>query len=243
MRANERDPNSLATELGVDPKTVDRWVNGRTPHKSHRQRVATSLGTSERYLWPEANQSRELERSQAELVALYPHRADVPRELWRRLLTTVEQRLDVLVYAALFLPENFPDLIDVLRQRARGGCKTRIGLGDPDSEVVRNRGAEERYGDGIDLRARVSLRHYQHLLGEHGVTVALHATTLYNSLYRFDDELLVSPHLWGLNGFLAPVMHLKRIEDGTLFDMYSDNFDAVWEQARPVEQLREELER
>ena len=53
----------------------------------------------ETYLWPSAVSSRrQTEASRAELVALYPHRADVPPSLWRTLIDQVQQDLAILVY-------------------------------------------------------------------------------------------------------------------------------------------------
>ncbi|WP_043265596.1 helix-turn-helix transcriptional regulator [Streptomyces sp. CT34] len=44
----------LANRLGVDPKTVERWVNepGRRPYARHCQAVARVLGTTVWDLWP-----------------------------------------------------------------------------------------------------------------------------------------------------------------------------------------------
>ena len=33
------------------------------------------------------------------------------------------------------------------------------------------------------------------------MSIHLHDTTLYNSIYRFDDELLVNTHVWGWNAY------------------------------------------
>ncbi|MET8969897.1 helix-turn-helix domain-containing protein [Streptomyces hydrogenans] len=44
----------LADQLGVDPKTVERWVNepGRRPYARHAHAVARALGTTVWDLWP-----------------------------------------------------------------------------------------------------------------------------------------------------------------------------------------------
>lgn len=94
------------------------------------------------------------------------------------------EHIDVLVYAAVFLHEAYPRLNDLLRERAADGCSVRIALGDPDSENVRQRGEEERFGHGIESRCRLALMHYRPLIGVPGIEVRTHTTTLYNSLYR-----------------------------------------------------------
>ncbi len=62
----------------------------------------------------------------------------------------------------------------------------------------------------------------------------MHGTTLYNSLFRFDDALLVNTHVWGLIAYSAPVLHLRRRSDGGLFDTYAQSFEAGWAQAAPA---------
>lgn len=51
------------------------------------------------------------------------------------------------------------------------------------------------------------------------------SATLYNSVYRYDDETLVNTHLYGFPAAHAPVMHLRRLAGGTLFTSYADSFD------------------
>jgi hypothetical protein len=121
MTAATVDVDTVANAASVDPKTVQRWLNGRLPHSRHRWKLVELLGEEEAYLWPEATNGRTKEASKAELLTLYPHRADIPRELWRHLFEHAEGSIDVLVYAGTFLHEQLPDLNDVLRSRAEAG--------------------------------------------------------------------------------------------------------------------------
>ncbi|MEU6072654.1 helix-turn-helix transcriptional regulator [Micromonospora sp. NPDC047074] len=51
---------SLAAQIGVDPKTAARWVSqGRTPQTRHRARVAEILNKDIEELWPDALKRRE----------------------------------------------------------------------------------------------------------------------------------------------------------------------------------------
>ncbi|MEU1544844.1 hypothetical protein [Nocardia sp. NPDC005745] len=108
-------------------------------------------------------------------------------------------------------------------------------MGDADSANVRQRGREEKFGHGIESRCRLALMHYRTLEGTPGIELRTHATTLYNSIFRADEEMLVNAHVWGVNAYGAPVWHLRRTLGGGLFDTYTDSFDAVWRSARPVE--------
>lgn len=52
--------DSLAGQVGVDPKTAQRWVNpGRVPRPRHRSQVAALLGRDVGDLWPDVLKRRE----------------------------------------------------------------------------------------------------------------------------------------------------------------------------------------
>ncbi len=172
---------------------------------------------------------------QLELVTLYEQRADVPVSVFVELLSRSHRQIDVLVYAAVFLHEAYPRLNDLLRERADEGCVIRIAVGDPDDPNVQQRGREERFGHGIESRCRLALLHYQPLAGVPGIELRTHGTTLYNSVYRADDQMLVNAHVWGVNAYAAPVWHLRR-DHGGMFDTYTKSFDSLWATARPVEE-------
>ena len=61
-----------------------------------------------------------------------------------------------------------------------------------------------------------------------------HATTLYNSIYRFDDEMLVNTHLFGTPAAYAPILHLRRLAGGEVFDNYTASFNQVLSRSRAV---------
>lgn len=228
---------TLAKAVEVDPKSVERWANlGRTPRRTTALAAANALGENVHALWPALRQARPARAISPELVALYEQRADVPVSTFVDLITQARERIDVLVYAAIFLHEAYPRLNDLLKERVAEGCQVRIAIGDPASENVQARGQEERFGHGIESRCRLALMHYRPLVGVPGIEVRTHDTTLYNSLYRADDHLLVNAHVWGVNAYGAPMWHLRRSEGGGIFDTYVKSFDAVWAAAAPVHQ-------
>jgi hypothetical protein len=225
--------SDVAAQVGVDPKTVERWiVLGRVPHRSHRWATASLLGTDEAYLWPEiADDRRTQAASTAEFVSLYPNRGAVPGALWRSLFDGAADRIDVLVFAGLFLPDGYPEIAKLFADKAEQGVKVRLALGDPDSDAVHRRGEEERIGDGLAARVRLGLMYLQDAIGAPGIELRFHATTLYNSIYRFDDDMLVNAHVYGAPAAHSPVLHLRRLPGGRLFDHYQASFERVWEQA------------
>ena len=229
------DYQAVAEVVEVDPKTVERWVTkGREPYPKYRNKLAAMTGEREAYLWPEAySDERRDEASSSELVRLYARRGHVPLELWERLLDRESEEIDVLVYAGLFLPEHMPDIADRLTAKAEAGARVRLMMGDPESDAVGQRGVEEGIGDA--LRARVGNAATYFRSPDHdAVERRLHGTTLYNSIFRFDDEMLVSAHVYGIPGAQAPVLHLKRIEGGELFATYQGAFERIWAAAVPA---------
>ena len=229
-------PDDAAAQLGVDRKTIERWITtDRLPYRRHRHQLAALLKQSEAYLWPDAlNADRRAEVARSEVVEIYPHRADSPPALWSRLFADVTGSLDMLVYAALFLPEQEPRLVSRLATQAAAGLRVRLLVGDPDSPEVARRGAEELIGDSLAYRIRNALHHFQALRDTAGVEVRLHSTVLYNSVFRFDEEMLVTPHVYGLPGAHAPLLHLRRLTEGDLFSTYAESFERVWAVARPT---------
>lgn len=132
-------PTGLADKLGVDHKTVERWVKGRVPYRRHRYVIATHLGVDEVYLWPDALPRDQVAlASQSEIVAVYPHRSEVPRDVRGRLFGEAESEIGVLD-SGLFLAED-SGVQRTIAQRARAGVRVRILLGDPESGEVAERG-------------------------------------------------------------------------------------------------------
>jgi hypothetical protein len=76
------DAQALSQQASVDPKTVQRWLGGRTPYARHRWAASKLVNEDERYLWPEAaTTALAVEASRSELLELYPQRSAVPTGL------------------------------------------------------------------------------------------------------------------------------------------------------------------
>lgn len=225
---------SLAEHVGVDPKSVERWISlSRTPHRSHRWKAADFLSADEVYLWPSVEKQAET-ASSSELVTFYPHRGAVPAHLWSSLIEKSVSNVEVLVYAGLFLFDGHPDLADQLSEKAKNGAQVRIMLGDPDSPMIRQRGEEEGIGDKLGARAQLSRHYIASATNTPGVELRLHDTILYNSIYRFDDDVLVNPHVLGAPAGQNPVLHFRYVPGGRTFRHYMKSFDYAWERGTPA---------
>lgn len=227
----------LAARLAIDPKTVQRWITtARVPHPANRATVARLLGLAEAELWPQVERvDREQVLGEAELLRLYPHRWDVPNRLWRELFEATGERIDVLAYSGQslgYLGNSFPEL---LRAKAAEGVAVRLLYGDPESEAVARRGREERIADGLlARRIGVAIEDVRPAFNAPGIQVRLHRSTLYTSIFRYDDEMLVTAHVYGSDAAKCPVLQIRRQADGGLFDHYMASLELVWEQARPL---------
>jgi transcriptional regulator with XRE-family HTH domain len=225
------DAVSLAAAVEVSAKSVDRWLAGTSvPYPKTRYRIAATLGEDESYLWPDAVDRGAL--AGAEVVATYPRRTDVPKHLWTDLLRQAERSVDLLAFAGLFLPEEHPDWLPTLRAKAEAGARVRLLLGDPHGRQLAERDEEQAIGGGVAGRVAAVLAHYQPLADV--VKIRLHDTPLYNSIYRFDDEMLVNVHAYGILAAWTPCLRLRRI-DGAYFHTYIESFERVWSSARPLE--------
>jgi hypothetical protein len=226
----------VAEHVEIDVKTAERWITrGRVPHARNRARTAQLLSVDELDLWPQAAEGKNgRSATDGELVRIYAHRGAVPGEQWYELLETTTERLDLLAHAGLFLPDGRSDFASVVRQKAEAGVQVRLLYGEPGGDAVALRGAEEGIGDGLAARIRLVLTYMREATEAPGVSVRLHDTALYNSLYRYDDDLLVNTHAYGVPAGQSPVLHLRRLTGGRLFDHYMASFERVWQGARPL---------
>jgi len=228
-------PSDLAQVAGVDPKTVERWISGRIPYRRHRYLVAVKLQADETYLWPDAlAPSEAADASESEILTVYPHRWAVPRDAWGHLFDAAEQEIGVLVYSGMFLADD-TGMHALLARKAGEGVTVRMLLGDPDSEAVGTRGADEGIDDAMAAKIRNAIVLYRGLRQVDGVQFRLHSTVLYNSIYLADDELLVNPHIYGAGASQAPVLHLRRVAGGSMVRTYLESFERVWSEARPLD--------
>lgn len=157
----------------------------------------------------------------------------MPRETWLQLIESAVGNIDVLVHSGTFYSQVQPRIAAQLADRAKAGVRVRLCFGDPTSDAVAIRDRAERIGGTPAHKIRSSLTYYRSLLDADGCEVRLHATTLYASLFRYDDEILINPHAWGEAASANPVLHLRHLDGAGLFDHYITSFERVWETALP----------
>lgn len=226
---------SLADEIQVNAKTVERWITqGKVPYRRHQYATAAALKVDVTTLWEDSRtQDSATDLSKAEIVTAYPHRHVVPSDLWREMCERATERIDILVYAGIYLAED-PLFFSTLKEKAESGVRIRVLMGDPECEAVLRRGIDEGHRI-MGGKIRNALVNYRPLFTSHPeITFRLHDTVLYNSIYRADDEMLANTHVYGIGAYMAPVFHLRQLPGGGLFDTFANSVEQTWEGARPV---------
>jgi hypothetical protein len=236
MLRAQLDSAALATAVGVDVKTVSRWLSGRLPHQRTRLAVAELLGEDESDLWPRARPDLSPgAESTAEVVGAYAHRADIPNQVWTSLLTGATECIDLLGYAYPFVMEMLPDTMERLAEKCADGARVRLAFADPDCPHVIERDNLEQIGGTLPGRIRNALNFCEPLAGVPGVEIGLHTVHLYNSVFRFDHQMIVTPHLYRARGYQHPALHLRELSPHGIFSSYTDQFEQIWQTCTPYQ--------
>lgn len=233
IRQAGRRVEDIAHEVGADPKTVERWVStGRIPRPSSRRALSDVLGIPSAVLWPEASAPAS---GATELVGVYATRRELSPAIVASLLSDARENVDILAYAALWLWDTVPHFADALADKIAAGVRVRVCLGDPDSDAVKLRGEEEGVGaDGMASRCRLALSYAAPLCRAQADAVRTTGATLYNSVFRFDDQALVNIHFLGNPAGDSPVLHLRHRSDEGVVATAIRSLERVWEAAQPV---------
>lgn len=229
-------PARLAEQIQIDVKTAERWVGGRVPYRKNRYTVSALLGVDESYLWPDALTRDEVAAaSESEVLTLYPHRWAVPRAVWAQHFADAEEAIDMLTMAGLFIAED-SGAVRQFREKAETGVRVRLLISNPDAPAVALREEEEETGLGVVAsRVRNVLALLRPLRDVDGIEFRLHETCLYNSIFRSDDDMIVTMHAYGVAGSNAPTVHLRRVPGGDMFSLHQETFEKIWDDAMPLE--------
>lgn len=232
-------PRQLAHRVGVSAKQVERWLSKAdlTPHARNRADACRALGVDEEMLWPKAVQDRVKTGTDRELVHSYPYRSACPSTVWTDLVESATSELFLAGYTNYFFWTQVPHFADTIRRKAESGCRVRFLVGDPDGEVTRQRETIEDVALSVSTRIRITLEHLDRLGRLPGVEARLSAPLdainhVSLSVFRFDDDALVTPHLARLVGHDSPLLHLRRHNSGGMFDRFAEHGEELWGRAK-----------
>jgi hypothetical protein len=220
---NEED---VAARLGVDTKTVRRWIEGRAlPYRRHRWALAALLSTAETDLWP---QLRSAQPRPEELVAIYPHLGTVPREVWLRLFGSAQHEISLLDHGERPLAAD-RHVARVLAERVGTEITVRICLAESGDEETAAKAGLGTPTAGLST----GLELYAPLRQGGKVEIRVRRKLPYSFIYRADDQLLVAQRAHAIPAEHAPVLHLQRTHDGNMFTAYLESFERTWAEAHP----------
>lgn len=217
-------------------KTVERWLSdpSRVPHQQTRDDVAEVLGVSADVLWPKAIRSSMKTGPDREIVAAYPYRNACPTSVWARLIDGASTSITFAGYTNYFVWQEHPRLPARLSAKAASGCGVRFLIGDPDSEITRRREQIEGVPLTVGTRIRITLDALSKIEGGGEIEARFSDDHIALSVFIFDEEMLVTPHLSTLLGHESPMLHLRRLGDDGVYDRFAGHVAALWEAGRPV---------
>lgn len=240
MSAKGVRTSRLAALVKVSPATVERWLagTGRIPHPRNRSEVSHHLGVSEEMLWP-SESSVVKTGADREVLAVYPYRSACPTSVWARLIGAAKKDVVFAGYTDYFLFTQQPEFPRTLRELSARGVRVRFLIGDPEGSVTRERERIEDTAFGVSARIRITLEQLSKVGELPGLEARFSAAEdamnhVGLSVFRMDDDALVTPHLARLVGHDSPMMHLRRRSEHGMFDRFAEHAEELWERGRPV---------
>lgn len=242
MKAKGFSARKLAKAIGVTEITVHRWL-GNVHIKvrlDNAQGAAHQLGCTPHELWPGQFPTPQQPVPAEDHMpvpfnpTLYASRTQVPITMWHNHFANAQSAIDILVFAATFLFDTLDDFTTTLTEAAERGVQVRFLVGDPDGDNMRLRAQEEGIGESVRARSHNSVELLRPYATTPGLDVRTHQTTLYTSIFRVDDHLIVNIHIYGSPGRDNPVMIFSRQQEPRLWAKFERAFTRVWDDAKPL---------
>lgn len=185
-------------------------------------------------LWPKAVRSAVKTGPDREIVSAYPYRNACPTSVWASLIDGASQQITFAGYTNYFVWQEQPRLAARLARKAQDGCAVRFIVGDPDSEVTRRREAAEAVPLTVGTRIRITLDALEKIKHSPGIEARFSDEHIALSVFTFDDQMLVTPHISNLLGHESPLLHLRRLGEDGLYDRFAAHATALWQNGRPI---------
>ncbi len=184
-------------------------------------------------LWPETIRRAAKVGTDRELVGMYPRRADLPRTVFREAIARANSRMWFGGYTSYFVWLEVPDAATTLGAKAKGGVDLRFLLGDPDSPITAERDRLE--ATPLTLATRIAMTRAEIGKADAAVPVRLSDRHIAVSVWIFDDEAIVATHIGSGLGQDSVTLHLRRAQDGGVFDRYVEHFESLWADGRSAD--------
>ncbi|MEU7579152.1 XRE family transcriptional regulator [Streptomyces sp. NPDC041068] len=190
-------------------------------------------------IWPKAVRNRIKTGGDLEIVHSYPYRSACPSTVWADLVGGATEDIFLAGYTNYFFWTQLAAFPETLRRKADAGCRIRFLLGDPAGEVTRSREVIEDVALSVSTRVQMSLEALDRMGPVAGVEARYSApedaaSHVALSVFRFDDQAMVTPHLARLVGHDSPLLHLHRRGEGGMFDRFRDHAEELWSRGVPI---------
>jgi lambda repressor-like predicted transcriptional regulator len=130
--------DEFADTVGVDVKTVRRWLTGRTPYPQNRASVANALETTEHALWPEdvpapgtTGAGEPAGHPTGDAIVGYAHATDLAAPDVDELLRAAAERIQIVIP---YLGSD-SGLVELLRAGGPNGGRVRLMIEEPDERT------------------------------------------------------------------------------------------------------------
>lgn len=168
------------------------------------------------------------------MPTVYPTRTQMPLSVWQEHFADPQDSVDILVLAATFLFDTLDGFLDTLVDAAGRDVDVRLLVGDPDGPSLILRGEEEDIGEAVIARCRTTVELLGSRASTSGLQIRTHQTTLYSSIFRVDDRVIVNFHIYGSPGRNNPVMVFARSDEPRLWATFEEAFNRVRDNAKPL---------
>ncbi|MFF0494141.1 DUF5919 domain-containing protein [Nocardia sp. NPDC004068] len=224
-------PQTAAESLGVDAKTVERWISReRIPYPKHRYALAALLQEPEGYLWPQP----EPQRQYADVEAIFPTRAEFIQKMPPREILKSAETVDMMGLSLNLFCQQHSDS-DTLRLLASGTIFRCLFL-EPRGVHIRSREREEGHdADVLTKLTEINIASSQRLrtrIPADSPGAILIRT--YDEPARFNITVIdkrtciIQPYLHRARGVESPTLIARRSEQPGLFETFSQVFESMW---------------
>ncbi|MBT2467069.1 hypothetical protein J7E97_04065 [Streptomyces sp. ISL-66] len=157
-------------------------------------------------------------------------------------MTKAQHELVFAGYTNYFLWLEQANLAGALRRKAQSGCRVRFLIGDPASPVTAAREAEEAVPLTLSTRIAVTLNELEKLRDVTNVEGRFEIGHVNLSVFRFDDEMIVTPILARKVGHDSPLMHLRRSQADGMFDRFAAHVEELWSRGRDIREAGQDVQ-
>jgi transcriptional regulator with XRE-family HTH domain len=209
-------PEDFADIIRVDPKSVQRWVEGPTkPYPRNRAAIARALNLTESDLWPD--ETAGTQPGPGSVGGGHGPQSEVTGT-WGS--ATDENAPDPVAFI-----ENTDGTIDLL-DNGRG---IRVG-----GNLIQVLIVQARAGRGVRLLTSHPGEWVAPLIGPDQIEVRVTDAPADHSLLRAGDSMLFTFDLAGEGDEPPPLIQLQHRTDGRLYDRLAENLEALWQSADPL---------